>query len=335
LDDDARHRRALELAHTALRHYALPDAQPVFMHHNGGLTYRVEAPRSGHTFLLKIHAPVGVGAMSPTAADLEARLHWLAVLHQHTDLIVQAPILNQAGGWITWASDPQLSAPVLCSLQQWVDGEPPRGDFTLQQLANIGRLLATFHTAGRQYRDLWSAALPEFDPPDIAEWVRSLQAGVDLGLLTADQFAAIAATGPSLHHALAYLAATPDHWGPIHGDVHHANLVFHQGEARLIDFDNLQLAPYVLDLGTILYHIHYQGAGACRTLLAGYQQLHASQPVIGTELDLALLYAAMGNLAFQITIPDQWPTVALARNLRQLAEEFCRPFLAGESILAS
>jgi hypothetical protein len=52
------------------------------------------------------------------------------------------------------------------------------------------------------------------------------------------------------------------------------------------------------------------------------------------DLDMALLYGVVGNLAFQATLPDQWPTALFARNLHQFADEFCRPYLAGDPIVA-
>src|SRR5262245_60740978 len=71
LAPNARHQRYLELAHAALTHYALHAPDPVYLQHNSGIAYRVEIPRTGDRFLLKIHASVGLGASPPVADEIE------------------------------------------------------------------------------------------------------------------------------------------------------------------------------------------------------------------------------------------------------------------------
>jgi hypothetical protein len=105
LTPNARQQRYLDFAHAALTHYALDAPHPVYLQHNSGITYRVEIPRTGDCFLLKIHAPVGLGA-PPPFADIEMRLQWPATVCQWATSHFKSPFLS---------SGPQLRLPETCA----------------------------------------------------------------------------------------------------------------------------------------------------------------------------------------------------------------------------
>jgi hypothetical protein len=63
-----------------------------------------------------------------------------------------------------------------------------------------------------------------------------------------------------------------------------------------------------------------------RALLEGYGADRPSEEVAAA----AVCAAAIDNLAFQITIPRERTSSLTARNLRELADVFCRRLLAGE-----
>jgi Ser/Thr protein kinase RdoA (MazF antagonist) len=194
-------------------------------------------------------------------------------------------------------------------------------------------MMATLHTVGSQDTALRFQTLPRFEATAITDWIANIRTALLLGLLTSDDLAIIEITGMRLQEYIGQIADNRQLWGPIHADLHHDNLLFYHDEVRPIDFDGLQIAPYYLDLGTTLYHIHYQGAVAQQALLRGYQQVRPLPDTCRRDLDAALICSAMGNLAFQITIPEQWTSVGLARNLRQLIDAFCRSFIAETPIV--
>lgn len=327
-----REQRYLSLARAALAHYALDVAQPIFLQHNSGVAFHVESADRAAAYLLKIHEPVGTGR-NEAAASIEARLAWLADLRRITDLVVQAPVPNCEGRLLTTVVYPDLPEPFICTLQHWVAGEPPGGDFTLAQIYRVGALLAKLHDGGRHLVGPYMDVLPRFDARDMLVAVAALQPAVDAGWLTPGEFATVEVAGQHMAHRLHTLARDEHTWGPIHGDLHHDNLVFSGDDARPIDFDSLHIAPYYLDLGTTLYYIHYQGSPAARTLLAGYESVCVLPPDHQQYLDTALTCSALRNLAFQITIPQQHTSAGFVRNLRQLANEFCYTLLQNQSIV--
>jgi len=126
------------------------------------------------------------------------------------------------------------------------------------------------------------------------------------------------------------LGEQPQVWGPIHGDLHHDNLLFDRDEIRPIDFDALSLAHYHADLGVTLYHIFYQETTLRRALLDGYRSVRHLQDQHVFYLKAFLTRAAIDNLSFQISIPQQRMSQLFARNLRQLAGEFCDKLIVGQ-----
>ena len=322
-----------EVAQAALRHYALQAPHPVFLQHNAGITYRVETPELAERFLLKIHAPVGSGSQPPLDV-VEAQMRWLSWLDHQAALAVQAPLPNRAGALVTWLADPAIPEPVVCTLQRWLEGELVNGDFTLAQLERVGAMMATLHRVGGHSPEALTDALPQFDATALTDWTSKLGAAVPLGLLSPGDGELIAQACEHLRRWLSDSAGQAGRWGPIHGDLHHANILLDGDAVHPIDFDGVVVAPYALDLGTMLYHIHYQGAAAQRALINGYQRVCPLPVADHNWLDAALVCSALANLAFQVTIPEQRASPILLRNLRQLVDDFCRSLVTGTPILA-
>jgi len=313
-------------ANVALMHYPIADVHPVFLQHNAGVTYRVDRSDGTPCYLLKIHEPIGTSQRAPLH-QITARLQWLATVHCQSTFLVQAPVLNNAGHFLTWVTHPMLPTPFVCTLQTWVAGEPVRGDLTVQQIEHIGMMIATLHNIAHQIRDITYDCLPRLEPADVSQWLQGFQSVVASGLLTEADVDILAATTAKLHRVLIRTREQPDVWMPVHGDLNHANLLFDDEVVHPIDFDGLHLAPYWMDLGTMLYHIHYQGTSAHRALMKGYTIVRTIPDRDRAHIDAAVTLSAMSNLAFQITIAEQRASPILHRNIRQLIDEFCSALL--------
>ena len=308
------------IARAALARYALETAGLVALPGNSAV-YRVDTA-GGIPYRLKIHA-------AEPAERIRARLLWLAALGEATGLAVQAPVPDRAGQIVT------LVDGNACSLQRWVDGEPPGRDFTAEEAYRLGGLIARLHAHSATWApppEVFSA-LPLYTPADLEAHVAALRAGVEIGALTADDFATVEAAGRFVRETLRAVPHDRDRWGPVHGDLHHDNILLHGDEMRPIDFDGLHIAPYAYDLGTILYHILHQQVAVRWALVEGYEAAR----VLGMPGELwpeaCVVWAAIDNLAFQVTLPSQLGTPLLARNLRWLAREFCPRLLKAQAFV--
>jgi hypothetical protein len=62
LSPDRQQQRYEAIACAALAAYDLGEVRPVFLQHNSGLVFRVEATDTTKRFMLKIHEPIGTGS---------------------------------------------------------------------------------------------------------------------------------------------------------------------------------------------------------------------------------------------------------------------------------
>src|SRR5436190_12989688 len=144
LSDENRDEFFVQLAKVALKQYSIGESKPVFLQHNSGITYRIDSLDRGSCFLLKIHEPVGTGPKA-SLEQIQARMEWLEKLAQRSSLVVQAPIMNIDGMFVTKIPVSETGETVLATLQNWIEGEYPDGDFTIAQAESVGEMIATLH----------------------------------------------------------------------------------------------------------------------------------------------------------------------------------------------
>jgi Ser/Thr protein kinase RdoA (MazF antagonist) len=133
--------------------------------------------------------------------------------------------------------------------------------------------MAKLHVHSQQHSPAPELPAMRHDAGAVAANVQTLRAAIDESLLSAQSYAVLVAAHQRIAALMADLGGGPAVWGPVHGDLHYDNLLFHQDEVRPIDFTALRLAHYLYDLGVTLYHIHHQGPAIRRALLEGYQQI--------------------------------------------------------------
>jgi Ser/Thr protein kinase RdoA (MazF antagonist) len=316
-----------ELAHTALQAYDLGAGTPIFLQHNSGITYCITTAQGVPRFLLKIHVPAGEGS-NATPAHIHARMAWLVALSATTELMVQTPLPNNRQSLLTSFIPTPDHEPVHCTLQRWIDGDHVDGDFTIAQISAVGRMMAQLHIHSEQWQPAGPEQLPTADAADLIPQIASLYAAVQLGLLSAAQFTVIERAGGHIQAITTQLQHMQTTWGAVHGDLHHANILFRDTQARPIDFDTLHVSYYLRDIGVTLYHILHQEHTIRQALLAGYCSLRALPTNHLSYLDAFVTWAAIENLAFQITLPEQRTSPLFAHNLRQLADVFCPMLIA-------
>ena len=318
LPADAAARLYQDLAGAALSHYDIAVTAPEFLQHNSGISYHLPGPAAGRSYLLKINVPIGTSA-APDPAHLESICAWLAALAADTDLSVPAPVVNRAGQWVTLLPFAGVSTPLPVTVQHWLAGEIVTDDLSAEQAGALGLLLARLHLHSSHWLRPPGFLAPTYSGDHINAALAALESVVSTGTLTTAEFATLTTAAQQLGQQVSALDHRPDVWGPVHGDLHQGNVVWVAGRPQPIDFGAMLLAPYYYDSGVALYHLQYRGPSVCAALLASYQAL---RPLPRTHVALVesfVLGAALDNLAFQNTIPEQRASPRFARNVRDLA----------------
>ena len=329
LSDEKRNEFFLQLTAVALKQYSIGEYRPVFLQHNSGLTYRIDSADQRSCFLLKIHEPVGTGSKA-SLEQIQARMEWLEKLAQTSSLVVQSPIRNADGAFVTKVPVSETGETVLGTLQNWIEGEHLDGDFTIAQAESVGEMMAILHQTSSQWQSSRMNGLEEYRAEDLSKDVEQLLTMVDANIISSKQYLAIEQASKRIGQITSLLGTDAEVYGPIHGDLHHGNILFFENKVCPIDFDSLRNSYYLFDLGTTLYHILYQKVEFRNALINGYSSIRRMSDMERQYLEAFVTWSAINNLAFQSTISQQVQSKFFVRNIRQLTDEFCPKGIANE-----
>lgn len=300
-------RRQRQLAGCALKEFGLADARLQFLRQAGNTLFRVnQANPAAHPktdryapgqYLLRIHQP---GYQTPAAIELE--LEWLSSMCQ-ADLPVPEPGVTLAGKFTTQVSLPGIVVPHLCSLLRWVKGrELRREEIRPDHYRALGELVARLH----QHAEHWQAPAGQAKRP--YDWDGLFrQAGEDgmptseaWDLLPPEYLEPFERVAQKTGQVMDRLGKGPEVYGLIHGDLGMgANVIFWEGDVRIIDFDDSGFGYYLFDLAIILEDSQdHQIQPAFReALLEGYTRLRPFGRDQAEMLDLFLAaYAVYWSL---------------------------------------
>lgn len=287
-----------ELARAALAAYEIGEVHLDLLHSRTNTIYRVTL-RDRTRFVLRIHTP-----QTPTA-HIRSELVWLDALHDDGFTVPHAIRDRQGNSVITLvdqASRPVSAGATDCTLLTWVEGRLARKHRTPQQVRLIGRQMARLHMHAVRFRTPRGFARPSWNPDSLLNneaWQRLTSSQSRLFTQVADRFALAASN----------LGTGNEVFGLLHGDFTFDNVLFHRGEARVIDFDDCAWGYYLHDIATLLDRLEWrEDYAALRTaLILGYREERALPPEHEALLDLFLLvrWTFLG-LAF-LSAPDHSP----------------------------
>lgn len=276
-------RRTGQIARAALEAFGFTEARLRLMVDTGNTTYRVKAvdpnPVGGSLYVdgcysLRLHQP---GYQNEGAVDSE--LEWLYALSE-AGLPVPQPLATIEGELSVEVSVPGVPVARRCSLLRWVKGRMAAKPVRPWHMKAIGRLIAQL----QNHASIWRP------PPGFVRrhYDRNGLWGDDTGTgYTADEvwpkiprrfFEAFQEVTTRVEQVMEDWGKGPDVYGLIHADLGmEANVLFHRGEARAIDFDDGGYGYWVYDLAIPL--VDLEGDEALPTyrdaLLEGYSEIRS------------------------------------------------------------
>ena len=214
-------------------------------------------------------------------------MRWLRAIRNDTGLHVPGPVSTIAGGF----SVPMQGTARSWVLLTWVDGKPfdqMEAFVTPSVLEKVGETIARLHLHASGFRPDNVGIAPAHDADRLVGRRSCLADGSAKRLLTPSDHAALTAAASKIAATLESSTQLPGQTGLIHGDLEPGNWVCHEGEPRVIDFDEFGYGLYALDLMGVLWsHISWKAYPAFRSaLLTGYTRLRPLSPEISDVLDL-------------------------------------------------
>jgi Ser/Thr protein kinase RdoA (MazF antagonist) len=200
-------------------------------------------------YLLRIHRP---GYQN--ASSIASELTWLAALRRDSGIAVPDPVRTLEGEFLTRVYVDGAPEQRFCSLLRWMDGRFQAERPALSHFDTLGEVMGRL----RRHAEAWA-------PPDgfsRARWdwdAFFVSAGTcgetyELGwdLLGRDARGLFGEVAARTAESMKELGERDDAFGLIHADLHLGNVLFHGGEARVIDFDDCGRGHWIYDPAVLL-----------------------------------------------------------------------------------
>ena len=237
-----------DVARTALKHYDLPgDTTLTLLNITENATFLVEPPGADRT-ILRIHRHGYHGA-----GQIASELAWLDALRDAAG--VRTPKIIKSGEDHRLVRVEHGETPRHAVMFEWLPGTEPPGDNLASSFEELGEITARMHEHSRNWRRPagFDRFAWDYDGAfgSTARWGR-WQRGIAVGAAERDILRRLDAT---IRHRLAAFGQEPDRFGLIHADLRLANLLVHEGQTSVIDFDDCGWSWLLYDLGAALSFI--------------------------------------------------------------------------------
>jgi len=253
-----------DLAHDFMTSFNVDVASIDSINHGYNSTFAVVAV-DGTRYALRINVN------SPrTPENLRAEVTWMSALHRSGRVALPLPVANAEGALFTTMVSEALGRPTSAVLFTWLDGvEVATLEDKSDALIATGRLLAILHEEGRSFALPTDVALPTFD--SLFWGFDNLVTGPTSMLDHDDQVLLGGALDVIAEVVARHYATTRPHI--IHADANGGNLMEHNGDVSILDFDDCGIGLPIQDIATALYYLRQPEDR--HALLSGYQQVAA------------------------------------------------------------
>ena len=228
-----------------LAEYGLHDVEISCINYEFNATFEV-VTGNGDKYALRINVN-----STRTPDNMQAEIEFVNFVSRIPGLKTPRPIANNNNRYITSVLHSDSGRSLHGILYTWLEGEEIGDEPTHEQLVTLGAAMALMHQSSREFKLSEKAELPTF-----SDWLWGTEDFLlsSKSLLTKEQFTAIKS---AIHIIEAdtrdLFAANPTQ--VIHGDLHGWNLMWHEGELFIFDFDDCGYGIPHQDLAITLYYL--------------------------------------------------------------------------------
>ncbi|MGZ9583322.1 phosphotransferase enzyme family protein [Paenibacillus marinisediminis] len=313
-----------------LSKYGVHEPKITFIRHNENRTYKVEDPNSGAAYLFRIHQSLkeNMVDLQHTYSGILSELEMLQDMADQTNLIVQTPIRNCDGEYITKLQ--YRDKEVCCSLLTWIEGEILNKDDVSDDILvrKIGAKIAELHRFFQSYHRVKPETRPHYDTESNIVMLHKIHRGVELVLFPPSDYAIVEKTMHAINAQLEALGRSEEQWGIIHADLAKNNILLTPtGDISFIDYGFFGYGYYAMDVAMGASMVPADKRDA---LLEGYYGQRQLSDADLTVVEGLILVSIFGYYAFQMENEDVHPW--MRERMPQLCAKRCMPFLLGERI---
>jgi len=230
--------------------------------------YQLTAP-AGQRWALRLQRP-GYQSLQSLASEIA----WLVALREDGVAATPIPHPGHDGAWVQTVRDPANGEPRHMVLFSWEQGLQPSIAMDLRPcFRRLGAVIARMHGHSRAWRRPPGFTRFHWDVENsLGETGRwgNWRDGLGMNAARVDLFGKVVGM---IRERLAAFGSGPDRFGLVHCDLRLANLLLHEGEVKVIDFDDCGFSWYMADVANCLsFYEHLpQAPQLIGSLLEGYR----------------------------------------------------------------
>jgi Ser/Thr protein kinase RdoA (MazF antagonist) len=234
-----------EVAAASLPRWGLGGAELTLINHSENWTYKVMPKGATRPVILRVHREG-----YHTIDGIRSELAWMRALQAEGGVKTPQAIPGKDGQDIQSVIHPALASPRQCVLFEFIDGiEPPQQNL-MAPFRQLGEVTARCHNHSQNWqrppyfeRLAWDF---EHSFGRHANW-GSWRDGPDC---TPDRATLLQRAVDLMERRLTKFGQGRERYGLIHADFRLANLLLHNDDVRVIDFDDCGLGWFLYDAGT-------------------------------------------------------------------------------------
>jgi Ser/Thr protein kinase RdoA (MazF antagonist) len=220
------------------------------LNHSENTTYLVTDASSGDQRILRIHR-TGYHSKNAIASELA----WTKALREEAGVHTPKTLPGVNGELIHHISTEEVPEGRHCVFFEFLEGVEPDEDNLLPNFPELGEITARMHQHVKHWtlpegfeRFHWNIETIFGETPLWGHWYDGLN-------FNEERREIIARAVDVISRRLTSFGQAPSRYGLVHSDMRLANLLLHDGDTRVIDFDDSGFSWYLWDLATALSFI--------------------------------------------------------------------------------
>ena len=244
-----------------LKSYGINDAKVSCINFEFNATFAVESD-SGIKYALRININ-----STRTIENMQAEVQWVRHLNRTSGINTPTPIATLKDQYIVSGLHADSGQTLNGVMYSWLEGEEIGDEPTMEQLHEVGRAIARLHQESTDFALSAGEVLPTFNDffwgtEDFLFSEKSVLSDKDRGLIEQ-------ARDLIMKYTDELYQSSPVHI--IHADFHGWNLMWHEGQLSIFDFDDCGFGIEAQDLAVVLYYLDTPEQDAA--LLDGYKSI--------------------------------------------------------------
>ena len=248
-------------AHELLTNYGISNAKVSCINFGFNATFSVET-ETGVKYALRININ-----SAKTIKNLLAEIEWVRHLNRTSGVNTPRPIATLKDDFIVSAVHPDSGQRMFVVMYSWLEGKDVGDEPTLDQLHEVGKAIAVLHQESSDFVLSNQAELPTFD--DFFWSTEDFLFSAKSKLSDADKSLLQEAHDLIMKYTDELYATSQIHI--IHADFHGWNLMWHEGQLSVFDFDDCGFGVEAQDIAVALYYLDTPEQE--QALLAGYTSI--------------------------------------------------------------